>query len=193
VDTASRELVARPRWDDGRVSVAISIEDQVHQLWFATSGEDPGREADFLLPLTLFPAMVGKSRLRLEGEVSPRLLSAVPMIQDIFRLWGDEYWGGKYSGLQRIPVNAEPRSEPIKRASDIACFFSGGVDSFYTLLKHREEITHIVFVHGFDISLEEQPLREQASRMARAVARELGKTLVEVETNLRSFSDPSVG
>jgi hypothetical protein len=39
------------------------------------------------------------------------------------------------------------------------------MDSFYMLLKHRAEITHIIFVHGFDIDLEDRELRAQASRM----------------------------
>jgi hypothetical protein len=191
---ASKALVASTEWDPGRVSVSISLDGRTYPLWFAATGEDFGRQADYLLPLTLFPAMASGARLKLAGEVSPRLLSAVPRIQDIFRLWGDEYWGGRYSGLQRITVDAELSSRPIERSSGVACFFSGGVDSFYTLLKHREEVTHIIFVHGFDISLEEQQeLRSQASRMAHAVARELGKTLVEVETNLRVFSDEVVG
>ncbi len=76
--------------------------------------------------------------------------------------------GGKFQNLQRIGVDAEVRGGPSDLASGIACFFSGGVDSFYTLLKHREEITHIIFVHGFDIALEDHSLRAQASRMARA-------------------------
>lgn len=29
-------------------------------------------------------------------------------------------------------------------------FFSGGVDSAFTFLKHREEISHLVFIRGFD-------------------------------------------
>jgi hypothetical protein len=195
MDSAPKELVARAEWNAERVSVYVTLEGRDHRLWMAASGEELGREMDFLLPLTLFPAMVAGSPLKLSGgEVSPRLLSAAPRLQDIFRLWGDEYWGEKYQGLQPVRVDAEPRgSVPAAKASGIACFFSGAVDSFYTLLKHREEITHIIFVHGFDIDLTERSLRAQASRMAREVAKELGKTLVEVETNLRSFSDALVG
>ena len=29
-------------------------------------------------------------------------------------------------------------------------FFSGGVDSTYTFLKHQDEISHVVYIHGFD-------------------------------------------
>src|SRR5574337_867736 len=43
----------------------------------------------------------------------------------------------------------------------VAVFFSGGLDSFYTLLKRRNEIDSLVFIHGFDIPLENVALREQ--------------------------------
>jgi hypothetical protein len=193
VDEAPKVLAARAEWHVGRVSVSITLEGQEHQLWFAVSGEEPGREADFLVPLTLFPAMVTGSRLELPGEVSPRLLSAVPKIQDVFRLWGAEYWGGKFQDLQLISVVAEARGGPVNRAPGVACLFSGGVDSFYTLLKHREEVTHVIFVHGFDIALANEAVRAQASRMAREVAKELGKSLVEVEANISPFPRRVVG
>jgi hypothetical protein len=112
----------------------------------------------------------------------------------MFRLWATEYWGGKLQDVRRISVDADARSSgPTNDPSGVACFFSGGVDSFYTLLKHREEVTHIIFVHGFDIALEDRAHRTQASQMAREVAKELGKTLIEVETNIRTFSDGRVG
>ena len=141
------------------MSVSVTLDGREHRLGFAISGDEPGKQADFLIPLTLFPAMLTRcSRLQLPGKVSPRLLSAIPRIEDIFRLWGDEYWGEHVKNLERVPVEAEARTEPAeqhmqRRAAGVACFFSGGVDSFYTLLKHREEVTHIIFVHGFDIAL----------------------------------------
>ena len=193
VDEPPGELVASAEWDAKEVSVSISVGGRVFPVWFRVSGESPGMETDFLLPLTLFPAMINGSRLKLRGEVSPRLLSAVPEIQNMLYLWGADYWGGDLQDLRRVAVDAEARSERADRAPGVACLFSGGVDSFYTLLKHREEVTHIIFVHGFDIALEDRVLRAQASRMAREVAKELGKTLIEVETNIRRFSDTIVG
>jgi 7-cyano-7-deazaguanine synthase in queuosine biosynthesis len=77
----------------------------------------------------------------------------------------------------------------VPEGSGVACLFSGGVDSFYTALKHREEITHLVFVHGFDIDLADSRRRAAAISTVREVAERMGKELVEVETNLRSFSD----
>ena len=175
------------------MSVCVTLDGREHQLGFTTSGEEPGREEDFLLPLTLFPAMLARSRLKLPGKLSPRLLSAVPKIQDVFRLWGDEYWGEVFQGLGRVPLEAEPRTETTERASGVACFFSGGVDSFYTLLKNQEEVTHLIFVHGFDIALENEAVRSQASVMAGEVAKALGKTFVEVEANISPFPRTLLG
>jgi hypothetical protein len=191
MDSESRELNVCAEWDVDRVSVSIRLNERVHPVWFMVSDEGFGREVDFLLPLTLFHAMVTGSPLRLPGMVSSRLFSAVPKIQDIFCFWSGRHT--KRREPQRIPVDAEARRESIDRASGVACFFSGGVDSFYTLLKHLDEVTHLVLVYGFDIPLTDQSLRAQSSRMAREVARELGKPLIEVETNLRSFSDRLVG
>ena len=157
------------REEPGKVSVTITLDGQDHDVWFAVSGAEPGEETDFLLPLTLFLAMARGARLRLPDPVSPRLLSAVPKIQDVFGLWCTEYWGGALENARHVPVDAGAREGPDKGGSGVGCFFSGGLDSFYTLLKHRDEITHIIFVHGFDISLEDQALREQTSRMAREV------------------------
>src|SRR5207237_184203 len=70
---------------------------------------------------------------------------------------------------------------------------SGGLDSFYTLLKHREEITHLILVHGFDMELRAVRRREQVANVLKRAAADLGKPLIEVETNLRAFADRYVG
>jgi hypothetical protein len=117
----------------------------------------------------------------------------VPKIQDVFRLWGAEHWRGKLQNLQHVSVDAEVRSGPAERASGVACLFSGGGTPSIRCSSTARRSPHIIVVHGFDIGLEDRELRVQASRMAREVARELGKSLIEVETNLRSFSDALVG
>jgi hypothetical protein len=120
--------------------------------------------------------------LRVAGAISPRLLNTLPAIQQIFRSWD--------GGCRLTPVEAVPRQQPESAAgANRACFFSGGVDSFYTVLKRREEISQLIFVHGFDIPLKAPQLRANVSSAIHRAAAELGKTVIEVETNLREFSD----
>jgi hypothetical protein len=66
--------------------------------------------------------------------------------------------------------------------------FSGGVDSFYTVLRRRREIDALVFVHGLDVRLDD-PLRESVVDGVRAAASELGLGLVEVATDVRRVTD----
>jgi hypothetical protein len=106
----------------------------------------------------------------------------LPTIQTILRSWVPE--------CREVPVDIGAR-RPLQSApaGAVACFFSGGVDSFYTLLKHRDEITRIIMVHGFDLQLDHTALREKVSASLREVAAELGVGLIEVETNVRSLAD----
>ena len=75
----------------------------------------------------------------------------------------------------------------------VGCFFSGGVDSFYSALDRHAEITHLIFVHGFDIPFDDDRLASEALTAARAAARELGKPLISVRTDIRRVSDPWSG
>lgn len=74
----------------------------------------------------------------------------------------------------------------------VACFFSGGVDSFYTLLKNSAEIDTLIFVSGgFDVypHPDNGELRRMITERLRQVAREMGKEFIEVEADLQNFSD----
>ena len=73
----------------------------------------------------------------------------------------------------------------------VGCFFSGGLDSLYTVLR-RPDIDELIFVHGFDVALENRELRDRVVTALRQAAAELGKPLVEVETNVRDFTDRHV-
>lgn len=59
----------------------------------------------------------------------------------------------------------------------------------YSLISHQAEITHLIFVHGCDIRLEQTEFRALVSARLRETAATFGKILIEVETNLLEFSD----
>jgi hypothetical protein len=53
----------------------------------------------------------------------------------------------------------------------------------------QQEITDLIFVHGFDIDIGSEKIHRAALEMAQSVARHTGKRLIHVETNLRHFGD----
>ncbi len=178
-------LMSKPEYsfEEGwHVSTAcITVNGVTHQLRFKASEGPITESADPFLAAVLFPVMKIGQPLHIMGKVSPKLLESTQKIQAIFHRWFPEY--------QKISVMAEPGlSDRVSGTAKVGAFFSGGVDSFYTLLKHQEEINTLILMHGFDISLEKNALRSRISREIRQIAREVGKPLIEVETNVFEFA-----
>ncbi|WP_210405284.1 hypothetical protein [Williamsia sp. 1138] len=59
------------------------------------------------------------------------------------------------------------------------------MDSFYTALKHIDEITHLIIIHGLDVSLSNGSMWDELVDRARTAAELLGKDLIEVRSNVR--------
>ena len=96
-----------------------------------------------------------------------------------------------YPWMQEIDIIAETDvAPPHATGKGVGCFFSGGVDSFYSLVTRLEEVTHLIFVRqGFDIHASEAELSEEALREMQAAADAYGKELIVVSTDIRRYSD----
>ncbi len=180
-------VVGRPRIKkaiDGRdVSVHVDLAGSGFELQYGTAADPLNLSAEPFLATALIPSMKLGLPLRLSGPVSPRLMAATVLIQERLH--------GFFPELHPIEIMAETAASPMPDSDrKVACFFSGGMDSFYTVLKHREEIDALIFVHGFDIRLADQDVWNRVEPSIRAAATELGKPLIEVRTNVQAFTDP---
>jgi len=133
------------------------------------------------LPLRLVRA-VAKGETANLGNISPLLASNLKTIRDIYAAWIPGH---------TIPLNFECSSMVDSPASCVSLFFSGGVDSFYSLIKHRDEIDNLILVHGFDIPLADTKAFALAEAQVRDVASFFGKRLIVVRTNLH-FEQPDI-
>jgi len=135
-----------------------------------------------LLPL----AVTRKEPLRLRLPIDPLLSANASRLMQI--------WTGWYPRLRVVSIEAEVKPPETRSGpAETAAFFSGGVDSFYTVLRNREardradipRIERLVCVRGFDIDLDKpQEFERLRSRLSEA-AQQLGVELVDVATNLR--------
>ena len=127
--------------------------------------------------------MRGKFDIDIRCVISEEILLAARRVQQIWSAW--------HPGWSLVKLHAAASKADVQRSSTgaVGAFFSGGVDSFYTLQKHRKEITHLIFVSGFDVPLQRSALRQLITRELRRTAEEIELPLIEVETNLREFSD----
>jgi hypothetical protein len=152
------------------------------QIFFRTAHGPVATSGDPFVPAVVLPAMAGKFDIDLRFAISDEMVLAASRIQEMESAWHPAW---------RIAKLNPSGNADLRRPSTgaVGAFFSGGVDSFYTLQKHRDEITHLIFVSGFDVPLHRSALRQLITRELRKTAEEVGLPLIEVETNLREFSN----
>lgn len=152
---------------------------------------DADAEADVELPMDaivaafLIPAMRLGAPLVLDGPLSEKLRSHLPYVAEIVRAW----WGWS-GGLPIEPADTPAPSGGLlaPRLRRSALLFSGGVDSFFSLLRGPLAPDALVFVDGFDIPLDDVARRDHAYREVRCVADAAGLRTMRVTTNLRKHS-----
>lgn len=132
------------------------------------------------LPATLPILMRVTDAVSFTDQLDPVGLERSAQAQELLRAW--------YPQLHHVTIDAE-RARAGSPGSGVGCFFSGGVDSFYSVLERREEITHLIFVHGFDIDFDDEHTAGTASTALRAAASALGIPLISVRTDIRRLSD----
>lgn len=185
--------VADLRVAPGELRFEARVGGRVQEVWFRTDSPlTPS--ADAALPACLMPTMRTGGTLRLEGPVSPRLLRAQREFQSIQSTWSREWWWFEDASLREVEVVAPVAPPPQSRSGRVAAFFSGGVDSWSTVLGNPD-VTDLIFVHGLDLvpgMAHQGNLGDEVEQRLREAAAELGLALHVVETNLRELSDPLV-
>ena len=119
------------------LSFEARIGDRRERIWMRTDAEGP-TSPEAVLPACLVPAMRFGGTLEVPVPISPRLLRAQREYQGIQRAWSLGWTFGDPPLLDvevRAPA-AEP--QPAPGNGRVAAFFSGGVDSWSTLLDHPE-------------------------------------------------------
>ncbi len=177
----------------GELSFEARIGATPRRIWFRTETLTlPAVEA--ALAACLMPAMRLGGSLRLEEPISPRVLRSQREFQAIQRAWSPD-WSFDDRPLREVEVMASARTiEPAAPSGRVAAFFSGGVDSWATVLS-EPDLTDLIFVEGFDLQPGEPhhaKLSGEVEVRLRATATELGLPLHVVRTNLRELSDPLV-
>jgi hypothetical protein len=128
----------------------------------------------------LIPCMFLSEALHVNAPISSRLMHSLSTIQSILVSW--------FPCLQRISVTCSQlyasHSKLINTPS-IGCFFSGGVDSWYSFLKNKERVSHLILVYGFDIRQHHSALWQSTSYNVERIAQQYDKKLISIETNFR--------
>lgn len=194
-DQATRTVVSDIRHSNYEYSFTIAGPQSEHRVRFwGDIGETAERPiSEPALAVALLPAMVAGGELSIPGALSAQLRRALPDVQAVLSLLSAES-ALMGDSLQCVEVSsdasdAESLSAPAA-GEGVGAFFSGGVDSWTTLLDNPE-VSDAIYVHGFDIPIEKPDVSAVVeTRLADAVGRQ-GRRLRVVRTNVRELLDPS--
>lgn len=154
-----------------RVAATIDGRD----VWFESLDfVAPDQGANAFLAVALLAAMAEGRDLDLTDlpAVSPRLLDAIPTIQEIWCQWNPF--------LSAIDVRAN-RGEPSRPGAGEGLCFSGGIDAIHSALEGPPG-QRLIFVSGFDYAVAERHLPATRLRLER-LAEQLDSPLTMVQTN----------
>lgn len=173
----------------GELSFDARIGERTTGVWMRTDSPLTPN-ADAALAAAAMPAMRQGGRLRISDPVSPRMLRGQREFQGVQRAWSLDW--PFTEPLQEVEVSAPAREAgTVVPKGRSAAFFSGGVDSWGTVLDNPD-LTDLIFVRGFDLAHEgpHAVLADEVEGRLREAAEELGRELHVVTTNLRELSDP---
>ena len=185
VAVADAELPGRVRVTG---KVRFDSDGQEELLWFdlpaSFAGELSGSGNPWLV--ALIPLAVSlKEPLRLTIPVDSVLRENIRAVMQVWHSWYPE----------RPPVAIEaPVLEPgpIVSPRGTGLFFSGGVDSFYSLLRHNGpesttpvRITDLLVMHGADIPVSDAKAFARLRAWISEIGEALGTGVIDIATNLR--------
>jgi hypothetical protein len=140
--------------------------------------------ADAFVPMLLVPCLEKGEPLEIVPAISRRLAQRVPRITDVLL--------ALFPNFHRISVKLNVQEESPQPSGDaVASLFSGGVDSFYTLLKGLTGTdpdlrpTHLFFMRGLEQPLDQSSGADATRDIVQEIAHQTGVGLLWGETNLR--------
>ncbi len=109
--------------------------------------------------------------------MSPVLACGLQLYQELYCRWFPE-------DITPVAIHA---AESIERSAGegVGCFFSGGIDSYFSYIRHSDRISHLVLVRGLDIPFAEVDRWKRTLAAAEAFAEAQCKALLVVETNVK--------
>lgn len=132
--------------------------------------------------LGLLIGMKTSNVIRIEGDVSSLLLKNFNKQQDVWLEWKrDEY--------SRVDISTQDRKSSLVSIEGSLSPFTGGVDSFFTLNQHQDELTNLFYVYGYDVVDTGKEFVDKVRRHLLDSVSHFKVPMIEVETNLRDFSN----
>ena len=188
------EAFRSTRTRDGAVEVACAIRDERGELpatlWFRVHDHAEPLEASadpFGAALAIGAMALGRP-VHVAGAMSASLVEGLRRVARQYADWSPS----AAHPVAPVPLEVET-IERRRVGAEAASFFSGGLDSFYTLLRNlarypagdARRIQRALLVHGFDVPLDDAASFARVRDAAARVTEALDVRLTVITTNVR--------
>ena len=149
---------------------------EVLRFFVRSSGPPLHAGGEALLCFGLLPALELGCRLRIDAPVDSGLLASVADVQQLVAGWTP--------GCRPVEIIATGQGVAAPRGIGAGLFFSGGVDSAYSLVTRRPELDGLVTIVGCDVELDDRTKAGRLVGIAGRAAAATGLESVVIETDL---------
>lgn len=147
-------------------------------LWFSSPDAVLRASPEAFANALLMPALVNNRRLVVENAVCSRWASQMPTAVELLHHW----WN-----VPRIPPQLRARDDgTAAREGRTGLCFSGGVDSFFTLLRHHPRVDTLIYVYDYDIPIRGHRRQPHFEPWLRKLADEGDFQAIVIRTNLKT-------
>jgi hypothetical protein len=173
--------VHRSRLTATSVRANVDVGSRSFDVGFSTDVKvSPNAVGDIWLPIALLVAMSVGGELHLDDRVSRRLMTSTREIQDIFATW--------FPTFRRAPITAPlaGRDVAVRPRPVVMQSFTGGVDSYYTLLTNPD-VSKLLYLH--DLLHDTEEVRDRMRTHLADAAAQANRELVQIDYDVRTMLD----
>lgn len=164
------------------------------QLWYNI----PSARADFVTEScdpyvlgSIFIAAVNSAELIVHGQASPSLLRNLIDFQNAWKTW----WPHRFS-VMGISADKEIEDEISGDKTKAICAYSGGVDSNFTIYRHKlidigrqqRNIEAALLIQGLDMPLKQAERFQKITSKSKSLLESIGVDLITLKTNFREIN-----
>lgn len=171
-------IISRPMISRQASTVRVAANVAGEPLWFESDDVPLEPVSEAFGSAILFAAATHGAELNYESSPCPVWTRNSRQALEVARQW----WGYPVPARHSDPL--PPPTITPEHKPGLLCF-TGGVDSFHSLLRGGHEIRTLVFVQGYDVPLADLQRARECDRSVRTVAAACGVRAATLRTNLR--------
>ncbi len=166
---------------ENQSKVLVTLDSGIEKELWIEANVPLAKGLDSWLYLMLPVCMMLKEDLQVDEDITKTAVDSFHKAQDQLLI--------KHPHFREIKLisSTEPRATSRDKPQGIGSFFSGGLDSTFTL-ETQEDITSVIGVWGFDIPLKNEKHWNLTKALLEKHSKELNKELILVKTNIRELS-----